>query len=654
MRSRHFVALSAATALTAATMFTSATTSVAAPLPPEKATIATPAGSFTLTDQKAADFVLPQHMKKLHVQTLPDGTTATRYQQKVRNATVFGGQITMIKDADGTTTAVIGAYFPNLTPRNAAKLSAGQAKGQITKKIGKGGDFDTELRIDPAHQPLLLRGPEHPRTSRPVRWVDAATGETVKAFNALAEGEGIGVKGDEKTISTTQRPAGDYQLRSQDNRQLTYDAMNTGQNGVPFQAKVMTDADDVWDLPGNTSPGQAAGVDAHYYANVVDDFFADTFGRDSIDDNGMQIVSVIHYGQAYCNAFWNGAYMTYGDGNGTTCKSLSGGLDVDGHELTHGVTEHTSNLIYEDASGALNESFSDMMANTIEFYADDNGLDPTVEPDWLIGEDVINTPGDPTPGFRNMADPMQDGDPSHLSQAYTGDADNGGVHTNSGIPNHAYYLTVEGGRNASCEANEYHGVLLTGKAAKDCKTVVDGIGLDKAAQVYYTGFSSLPEYANYCDARNATVAVAKATSKADGESQGKTYKEVRAAWDAVGVHQSCTGGTPPPPPCVGDANASLPFGTPNPYGNNGDCTWTYDNSNAGFKFHFSELNTEADYDYVYVKDADGNTLATYSGDATVAGPITSPCVPTSTGSVQFTSDAAVTAPGFTVDAVEPC
>ncbi|GEP39418.1 bacillolysin [Nocardioides psychrotolerans] len=655
MSFRSLFAISAATALAAATTVAATGSSSALPSPGEATSaISTPAGSFTLTDQKAADFVLPPHMTKMHTQTLPDGTTATRYQQMVRAATVFGGQITVIKGADGVTTAVIGAYFPDLQPSNTTKLTKAQALGQVKGAIGERGDFSAELRIDPRTDTYFYEVQSIRDTSRPVRWVDAATGETLKAFNALAEGEGIGVKGDRKTISTTKPATGDYRLQSQDNRQRTLDAFNTGQNGVPFRAATMTDADDVWDLPGNISPGQAAGVDAHYYAGVVDDFYADTFGRDSIDDNGMQIVSVTHFGQAYCNAFWNGAYMTYGDGNGTTCKSLAGGLDVDGHELTHGVTEYTSGLIYENASGALNESFSDIMGNTIEFYADKNGLDPAAEPDWLIGEDVINTPGDPTPGFRNMADPKQDGDPSHLSQAYTGEADNGGVHTNSGIPNHAYYLTINGGRNASCVANQYHGVLLTGPAAKDCSIVVDGLGVDKAAQVYYAGFTSLPEYANYCDARNATVAVAKATSKADGDTMGKTYKQVRAAWDAVGVHESCAGGTPPPPPCVGDASASLPFGTPNPYGNNGDCTWTYDNSTAGFRLHFSQLSTEADYDYVYVRDAAGTILATYHGDATVAGPMTSPCITTSTGSVQFTSDAAVTAPGFTVDAVEPC
>ena len=655
MSFRSLFAISAATALAAATTVASAGASSALPSPgAARSTISTPSGAFTLTDQEAADFVLPPHMTKLHTMTLPDGTTATRYQQMVRSATVFGGQITVIKGADGVTTTVIGAYFPDLQPANAVKLTKAKALGKVKGAIGERGDFSTELRIDPRTDSYFYEVQSVRDTSRPVRWVDAASGETVKAFNALAEGTGTGVKGDQKTISTTPRADVGYRLASQDNRQRTLDAFNTGQKGIPFRALTMTDSDDVWDLPGNTSPGQAAGVDAHYYAGVVDDFYSDTFGRNSIDDNGLQIVSVVHYGQAYCNAFWNGAYMTYGDGNGTTCKSLSGGLDVDGHELTHGVTDYTSGLIYENESGALNEAFSDMMANTIEFYADKNNLDPAAKPDWLIGEDVISTPGDPTPGFRNMADPKQDGDPSHISQAYTGEEDNGGVHTNSGIPNHAYYLTVNGGRNASCEANAYHGVLLTGAAAKDCKIVVDGLGVDKAAQVYYAGFTSLPEYANYCDARNATVAVAKATSKADGESMGKTYKQVRAAWDAVGVHQNCSGGTPPPPPCVGSANASLPFGTANPYGNNGDCTWVYNNSTVGFKFHFSQLSTEADYDYVYVKDAAGNILATYTGDATVAGPITSPCITTATGEVQFTSDAAVTAPGFTVDAVVPC
>ena len=86
------------------------------------------------------------------------------------------------------------------------------------------------------------------------------------------------------------------------------------------------------------------------------------------------------------------------------------------------------------------------------------------------------------------------------------------------------------------------------------------------------------------------------------------------AWDAVGVHNGCKQGTPPPPPCVGSANATLPIESPHPYGNNGDCTWTYDNGSAGFKFHFTLMDMEQDFDYVYVKDAAGNVLNTYTGN----------------------------------------
>jgi bacillolysin len=114
----------------------------------------------------------------------------------------------------------------------------------------------------------------------------------------------------------------------------------------------------------------------------------------------------------------------------------------------------------------------------------------------------------------------------------------------------------------------------------------------------------------------------------------------------------CTPGTPPRPPCVSDPNATIPFESPHPYGNNADCTWTYDNGSPGFKFHFSLLDTEKDFDYVIVKDGDGTALATYTGLQHHA--ITSPCITTQKGSVQLTADGGVTAQGFIVDSVIPC
>jgi hypothetical protein len=106
------------------------------------------------------------------------------------------------------------------------------------------------------------------------------------------------------------------------------------------------------------------------------------------------------------------------------------------------------------------------------------------------------------------------------------------------------------------------------------------------------------------------------------------------------------------PACVGDATATIPFESPHPYRNGSDCTWTYDNGSAGFAFHFSLLDTEKGLDYVYVLDANGTVVSTYSGSYRKG--VTTPCIPTATGSVRFTSDSAVTAQGFTVDAVVAC
>jgi Zn-dependent metalloprotease len=640
MRSRTLFAISASAVLVTSTGLVTASTSSASP----QRTAATPSasnysGSFAISGKSAAAYVVPDDVTQVWSSRRPDGTTQTRYQQKVGNAAVFGGQVTVLKNAAGRTTSVVGAYFPDLRPTNAVKVDRAKARGIVVDKVGSRGTFRNQLMVNPRTGRYFYEVQSLRAAQRPVRWVDATSGAVVNAFNALTEGTGLGVKGDTKTIDTTKNAStGLYELKTGDDRQETYDLQNQPSEvgGV-----LMSDSDDVWNLnKGITSPSQPAGVDAHYYAGVVDDFYGAVFGRNSLDDNGLKIVSKVHFDRNYCNAFWNGQFMTYGDGDGRTCLPLSGGLDVDGHEMTHGVTEFTSNLIYENESGALNESFSDMMGNTMEFYADANNLDPAAQPDWLIGEDVIpNKTGND--GFRNMGDPAEFADPSDYSLRYTGTADNGGVHTNSGISNHAYYLAVNGGKNASCTANAVHGVLLT---TKSCAVTVPALGLNKAEHIFFDGFTSLPAYANFCDARNATVAASG--TRSDAAAIGK-------AWDAVGVNAGCAGATPPPPPCTSDPAATIPFASPHPYGNNGDCTWTYDNKTAGFAFHFSLMDTEKNFDYVYVKDAAGNTLATYTGKKNGPG-FYGPCIPTSTGSVNLVSDAGVTAQGFTVDGVKPC
>ena len=524
MRSRSVLAISASALLATSTVLVPASASTAA----QERTAVTPtaskySGSFAISGASAASYVVPGDVRQVWTSRRPDGTTQTRYQQTVGGADVFGGQVTVLENAAGRTTAVIGHYYPDLRPTSAPRVGKAAARSIVAGKVGSRGTFRNHLMIDPRTGRYFYQVQSLRAAQRPVRWVDAATGSVVNAFNGLTEGTGTGVKGDTKTIDTTKNASsGQFELKTADDRQETYDLQNQ-----PFEdgGVLMTDPDDVWDLnQGIASPSQAAAVDAHYYAGLVDDFYTTVFGRNSLDNNGFKIISKVHFDQSYCNAFWNGQFMTYGDGDGTTCKPLSGGLDVDGHEMTHGVTEFTSNLIYENESGALNESFSDMMGNTMEFFAASRNADPAAQPDWLIGEDVIPNPTGNN-GFRNMGDPAEFADPSDYSLRYTGPADNGGVHTNSGISNHAYVLAVNGGQNASCTANASHGVLLTGKS---CDVQVPALGLDKVEHIFYDGFTSLQSDANFCAARNATVAVAGVDAAAIGQ-----------AWDAVGVNDGC-------------------------------------------------------------------------------------------------------------------
>jgi thermolysin len=191
---------------------------------------------------------------------------------------------------------------------------------------------------------------------------------------------------------------------------------------------------------------------------------------------------------------------------------FSGALDIVGHELTHGVTDFTSQLIYENESGALNESFSDMMGTAIEFYYQPAGSG-ALRADYLIGEDVI-TPG----GVRSMANPAPYGQPDHYSKRVTTTDDNGGVHTNSGIGNHAYYLAIEGGTNRTS------GLPVQG---------VGQANRDQIEKVMYRAFTQMmPANANYSVARSVTIQSARDLYGAGSPAE----RAVTQAWTAVGVN----------------------------------------------------------------------------------------------------------------------
>ena len=181
------------------------------------------------------------------------------------------------------------------------------------------------------------------------------------------------------------------------------------------------------------------------------------------------------------------------------------------HELAHGVTDFSSQLIYQDESGALNEAFSDIIGTGVEFFfqASGSGLR---EADHLIGEDII-TPG----GLRSMENPGLFGDPDHYSNRLTGPEDNGGVHTNSAIANHAFYLAIEGGTNSTSGL----GVAGVGAANRE-----------QIENIFYRAFVSLlPSNATFSIARAATILTAQTLYGAGSAAE----QAVIQAWTAVGV-----------------------------------------------------------------------------------------------------------------------
>jgi Zn-dependent metalloprotease len=246
-------------------------------------------------------------------------------------------------------------------------------------------------------------------------------------------------------------------------------------------------------------------------AGATWDFYYRLFGRNSIDNAGMKLIQTVHYMQAYDNAFWDGKQMVYGDGDGELFASFTSDIDVTGHELTHGVVQYECNLDYYGQSGALNESLADVFGIMIK----QKTLNQDVKSaDWLIGENILV--GDQyairslkAPGTAYVDHPElgTDPQPAHMS-GYTNDPDdNGGVHLNSGIPSHAFYL-----------------------AAND----LGGFAWEKVGQVWYSAMCNaelVPVNATFEQFKQATLS----TSTTLFGPKDKVTQAIENGWKGVGV-----------------------------------------------------------------------------------------------------------------------
>lgn len=255
--------------------------------------------------------------------------------------------------------------------------------------------------------------------------------------------------------------------------------------------------------------GDAVGVQAHWGAEQVWAYYWNQHGRNSYNGTGGILKSYVHYSNNYVNAFWDGTRMTYGDGNGTTYGPLVS-LDICGHEISHGVTEYSANLVYSYESGALNESFSDVFGEAIENYA-------TGSNDWLMGDQI--GAGGSGGAIRSMSNPNAYGDPDTYQGTYwyTGTADNGGVHTNSGVQNKWFYILSVGESGTNDLGNSYN---------------VTGIGITNAAAIAYRNLTTyLTSSSNYAAARAGAIQAARDLFGVDSPEEIATTN----AWYAVGV-----------------------------------------------------------------------------------------------------------------------
>ncbi len=271
----------------------------------------------------------------------------------------------------------------------------------------------------------------------------------------------------------------------------------------------------------NQSCGNASATRAHTGASAVYDYYKNVHGRDSLNGNGMTLVSSVELGEE--NAYWTGQQMLYGQAGNNVDNDFTSDFDVIGHEFTHGLTQYTANLVYRNESGALNEAWSDIFGVTAEAYKNNKTTST-----WLLGDGLYNTPGK---AFRYMNNPTKDGQSKdYYPERYQGSQDNGGVHLNSGIANLAYTLLVDGGSHPRGKTNAN----------------VPSIGMAKAEKIFYRALTTyMSQNTQFSGARTATASAAQ-------DLYGASEKfAVETAWCAVGVGTCPSGGDPDPDPNPG-------------------------------------------------------------------------------------------------------
>ena len=325
-------------------------------------------------------------------------------------------------------------------------------------------------------------------------YVEAYSGKILKTddnirYDGAVTGSGTDVQGITRSLNLYQSGS-TYQMKdttkAMSGQILTY----TARNAETEPGTLMTSS--------STTVSDRAAVSAHYFAGVVYDFYKNVLNRNSLDNSGMTLTSTVHYGSSYNNAFWDGSQMVYGDGDGSEFTYFSGDLDVVGHEMTHGVTERTANMTYSYQPGALNESVSDIFGVLIETYDKYNvkngGTWAFNASDWVVGDDIY-TPGTSGDALRSLANPTLYDQPDNMSNYVNTSSDNGGVHTNSGIPNKAAFLIAQSIGCPETAAIYYKALTTYFGASTDFAGSLDGL-VQAATDIYGASSSEVTAVRN--------------------------------------------------------------------------------------------------------------------------------------------------------------
>ncbi|WP_328543878.1 M4 family metallopeptidase [Streptomyces europaeiscabiei] len=468
-----------------------------------------------------------------------DGTVHTRYERTYAGLPVLGGDLVVHAAQSGAVESVTRAYKPELKVSDlSAEVSKAAAEKQALAAAKEEGSAKTEA--DSSRKVVwaakgtptlayetVVSGFQHDDTPSELHVItDAQTGKKLYEYEAVHTGTGNTRYSGTVTLGTSQSGSS-YTLTDADRgNHRTYN-LNRGSSGT---GTLFSGTDDVWG-DGTTANLETAGADAHYGAALTWDYYKNVHGRNGLRNDGVAPYSRVHYGNNYVNAFWQDTCfcMTYGDGSGNANPLTS--IDVAAHEMTHGLTSVTANLVYSGESGGLNEATSDIFAAAVEFAA---GNSEDVG-DYLVGE-KIDINGDGTP-LRYMDRPSKDGSSRDYWSSTLGNID---VHYSSGPANHWYYLASEGSGAKVVNGVSYDSPTFDGLP-------VTAIGREAAEKIWFRALTTyMTSTTNYAAARTHTLRAA-----ADLYGLGSvTYNNTANAWAAINVGSRILDGVTVVPPAA--------------------------------------------------------------------------------------------------------